>query len=66
VTSKSPDDFLTDLHAAFPEALISSVTSARRNLRKTTPSVEAFVDALEQGGLKAFSDMLRRNITRLN
>lgn len=65
VTSQSPDDFLTDLHAAFPDALISSVKRARHNLRKTTPSVEAFVDALQQGGLKNFSDVLRRNITAL-
>lgn len=55
VTSKSPDDFLTDLRAAFPDALISSVRSARHNLRKTIPSVEAFVDALDQGGLTKFS-----------
>lgn len=65
VTSKSPDDFLTDLHAAFPEALISSVRSARHNLRKTIPSAEAFVDALDQGGLKKFSGVLRRNIAGL-
>ena len=65
VTSKSPDDFLTDLHAAFPEALISSVRSARHNLRKTIPSVEAFVDALDQGGLKKFSWVIRRNTTGL-
>jgi len=65
VTSQSPDDFLTDLHAAFPEALISSVKRARHNLRKTTPSVEAFVDALQQGGLKTFSDVIRRNIAAL-
>jgi hypothetical protein len=66
VTSQSPDDFLTDLYAAFPDALISSVKRARFNLRKTTPSVEAFVDALEQSRLKKFSDVLRRNIAALN
>jgi predicted nucleic acid-binding protein len=65
VTSKSPDDFLIDLHAAFQEALISSVRSARHNLRKTIPSVEAFVDALDQGGLKKLSGVLRRNIAEL-
>lgn len=65
VTSQSPDDFLTDLHAAFPDALISSAKRARHNLRKTTPSVEAFVDALQQGGLKKFSGLLRRNIAAL-
>lgn len=65
VTSKSPDDFLTDLHAAFPEALISSVRSAKHNLRRTIPSVEAFIDVLQHGGLKKFSGVLRRNITGL-
>lgn len=65
VTSQSPDDFLSDLHAAFPDALISSVKRARHNLRKTTPSVEAFVNALQQGGLKTFSGVLRRNIAGL-
>ncbi|KXF75287.1 hypothetical protein ATN84_18625 [Paramesorhizobium deserti] len=65
VTSQSPDDFLIDLHAAFPGALVSSVKRARHNLRKTMPSVEAFVDALQQGGLKKFSDVLHRNIAGL-
>ncbi|MBB4189580.1 putative nucleic acid-binding protein [Sinorhizobium terangae] len=65
VTSQSPDDFLTDLYAAFSDALISSVKHARLNLRKTTPSVEAFVDALQQSGLKEFSQVLRRDIAGL-
>ena len=66
VTSQSPDDFLIDLHAAFPDALISSVKRARLNLRKTTPSVEAFVDALQQSGLKKFSEVLRHHIVSRN
>lgn len=65
VISQSPDDFLSDLNAAFPDAAISSVASARRNLRKTAPSIEAFVEALEQGGLKKFSAILRRDIGKL-
>ena len=65
VISQSPDDFLFELHAAFPDALISSVRRARHNLRKTAPSVESFVEVLEQGGLKKFSAVLRRNITKL-
>ncbi len=65
VISQSPDDFLFDLHAAFPDASIASVASARRNLRKTVPSVEAFLEALEQGGLMKFSAVLRRNISKL-
>ncbi|WP_246724456.1 PIN domain-containing protein [Rhizobium phaseoli] len=55
VTSRSPDDFLADLHITFPEALLSSARLARLNLRKTTPTVEGFVDALPQNGLKKFA-----------
>ncbi|MBW6425883.1 PIN domain-containing protein [Rhizobium sp. XQZ8] len=65
VISQSPDDFLVELHAAFPDALISSVKRARHNLRKTAPSIEMFVEVLEQGGLKKFSGVLCRNITKL-
>lgn len=65
VASQSPDEFLADLHAASPDALLSSVRCARHNLRKTTPSVEVFVDALREGGLTKFSGVLRRNIAAL-
>ncbi|QAS83202.1 hypothetical protein CO657_36185 (plasmid) [Rhizobium acidisoli] len=65
VTSQSPDDFLTELHAAFPDALIASVKRARLNLRKTTPTVERFIDALKQNGLKKFSRMLCQDIASL-
>jgi predicted nucleic acid-binding protein len=65
VTSQSPDNFLTDLHVAFPDALISSVKRARLNLRKTLPPAEAFVDAFQQHGLKKFSEVLRQNISGL-
>ncbi|MDX3977632.1 PIN domain-containing protein [Shinella sp.] len=62
VASQSPDDFLSHLHAAFPDALISSVKRARYNLRKTMPSVEAFIDGLQQSGLKTFPALLRQKI----
>ncbi len=65
VTSQSPDDFLTDLHVAFPDALISSIKRARLNLRKTKPTVEAFMEALRQSGLKKFSVVLCRDISGL-
>ncbi|GAA4158731.1 PIN domain-containing protein [Shinella granuli] len=65
VTSQSPDDFLTGLHATFPDALISSVKRARHNLRKTMPSVEAFIDGLQQSGLKTFPVLLRQSIDGL-
>ncbi|WP_246622762.1 PIN domain-containing protein [Rhizobium laguerreae] len=65
-TSKSPDDFLADLHIAFPEALLSSARLARLNLRKTTPTVEGFINALQQNGLKKIATLLRQNINRLD
>lgn len=64
MTSQSPDDFLSDLHAAFPDARISSV-NIRVNLRKTTPSVETFIDALEQSALRKFSEVLYSNLAEL-
>lgn len=65
VTSQSPDDFLIDLHAAFPDALISSVRRARHNLRKTMPSVDTFIVGLQQSGLRTFPALLRQNIDGL-
>lgn len=65
VASQSPDDFLTNLHAMFPDALISSIKRARHNLRKTMPSIDAFIDGLEQSGLKTFPARLRQNIDEL-
>jgi hypothetical protein len=56
----SPDDLLVRLNSSLPESLISSVKRARQNLRRTIPSVEDFVDALERQGLTAFSAILRR------
>lgn len=61
VSCRSPDDFLTDLHAAFPSALIDSVARARHNLRKTLPSVDDFIAAVERQNLKAFAAVLREN-----
>ena len=65
VASQSPDDFLTGLHATFPDALISSIKRARHNLRKTMPSVDAFIDGLQQSGLKTFPALLRQSIDGL-
>jgi hypothetical protein len=50
VTSQSPDDFLAELYAAFPDALISSVRRARHNLRKTVPSVETLWKGSSKAG----------------
>jgi hypothetical protein len=65
VAGISPDDFLAGLHRTYRNELIDSVKRARLNLRKTLPSADAFIDALEAQGLKAFSAILRRKAARL-
>ncbi|MBB4278416.1 drug/metabolite transporter (DMT)-like permease [Rhizobium mongolense] len=52
--------------AAIVGALLSSARLARLSLRKTTPTVEGFIDALQQNGLKKFGRMLRQNIASLD
>jgi predicted nucleic acid-binding protein len=60
VACVSPDDFLAGLHAAFPDLLIESVNRARQNLRKTLPSIDEFLAALERQGLTAIVGILRQ------
>lgn len=61
----SPDDFLIDLHSSYPDVLLESVRRARLNLRKTTPSVDEFIAALERQGLSRFSVVLRQAAAQL-
>jgi hypothetical protein len=65
VAAVSPDDFLVSLHSTYRNGMIASVKGARQNLRKTQPSVEEFIDALEAQGLKTFSAILRRKAASL-
>lgn len=58
----SPDDFLAGLHTAFPTALIGSVRRARQNLRKTAPSVEAFLDVLHAQRLAKLHQRLQPHL----
>ena len=44
--------------------MTDSIERARLNLRKTVPSIDAFVGALEHQGLTAFSAILRRGAAR--
>lgn len=65
VAAVSPDDFLLRLHETYPAALIASVADARRNLRKTLPTVEEFIDALARQGLIGLSAVLRARARHL-
>lgn len=58
ITCVSPDEFLIRLHALAPEALIASIRRARQNLRKTIPSAEEFLAAMDRQGLAGLSAIL--------
>lgn len=65
VLALSPDDFLLNLHAMFKELVIESTMRARLNLRKTLPSTEDFLFAMERQGLTSFTAILRRSKAKL-
>jgi hypothetical protein len=60
VVPRHPDDFLCELYATDPEAVVAGVDSARQNLRITSPEMGAYIDALERQRLVAFAARLRR------
>jgi len=66
ISSISPDEFLVNLHAIFPKALLDSLRRARLNLRKTAPSASEFLDVIEHQGLTSFSAILRRHSAPLS
>ncbi|WP_218820827.1 MULTISPECIES: PIN domain-containing protein [Paracoccaceae] len=65
ITCVSPDEFLIRLHALAPEALIASIRRARQNLRKTIPSAEEFLAAIERQGLMGLSAIFAGKTRRL-
>ena len=48
VSAQNPDDFLMDLYAAAPDVTVAAAENARKNLKKTEPTVTEFIDALER------------------
>lgn len=66
ILSVSPDAFLVNLYAMFPEALIDSLRRARLNLRKTVLSIDDFLAAIEHQGLTSLSAVLHQHATRLS
>lgn len=49
-----PDAFLVALHAAMPDAMAEVTERARRNLRRSVPTRQEFMAALDRQGLKRF------------
>lgn len=56
---QTPDAFLSRLYAVTPEAMIASLDRARRNLRKSTPTADAFLDAIERQGLVEIAQLVK-------
>jgi hypothetical protein len=59
VTAINPDSFLSNLHEHAPDQVMETIEAARRNLRKTTPSQEGFMEALQRQGLTTLVRRLR-------
>ena len=54
-----------DLYTAAPDATIAVVENARKNLKKTAPTVAEFIDALDRQKLTRFATLLRDRETKL-
>lgn len=65
VVAQSPDDFLMDLCAATMDMTVAVAANARKNLRKTTPTVADFIAALTKQGLAHFSAVLSARANEL-
>ncbi|MGE0006890.1 MAG: PIN domain-containing protein [Parvibaculaceae bacterium] len=61
IVCRRPDEFLLGVHARAPEALIASIANARRNLRRSLPTVEDFIAAVDDQGLRKIAGILRRH-----
>jgi hypothetical protein len=59
LTRQDPDAFLCDLLAAKPEVTVAAAAHARRNLRRSAPTAEAFLEALQRQGLARFTARLQ-------
>ena len=60
VAAAHPDDLLCELHDADPDLLRASTEAAQANLSRSTPSLAAYLDALDRQGLPQFTRRLRR------
>lgn len=65
VEAQSPDDFLMGIYAQAPAAFIASVAHARRNLRKTVPTLEEFIAAFKRQNLQRVAALLISRKNRL-
>ncbi len=65
LTRETPDDFLSGLYDEVPEALISSLARARRNLTKTNVSTSDFIDILDRQRLVQLAARARGHLQDL-
>jgi predicted nucleic acid-binding protein len=59
---QTPDAFLADLYDQVPELLLASLVNARRNLSKSSPSAEEFLNVLREQRLTQLDKRLRRHL----
>lgn len=59
VVAHSANEFLSQIFTAAPESLAASIEHARRNLRKSLPTVAEFVASLERFGIPVIAEAMR-------
>ncbi len=64
IAARAPNSFLSELCRAEPETMVAVVDAARANLRRTEPSKEEHLQALEAQGLKIFASIVRQSAGR--
>ena len=56
-----PDSFLSGLHDRDPETMAAVVDAARANLRRSEPTFEDYLQAVQKQGLTTFVSRVRAN-----
>lgn len=60
IAARHPDEFLCTLHADDRAAVAAVVQAARQNLSRSAPSLQAYLDTLENQGLPGLAARLKR------
>ena len=63
IAASDPDTFLTILYRANAETVFAVVEAARANLRISEPTIEQYLRALQDQGLRSFASIVRAGMS---
>jgi len=63
IAASDPDTFLTMLYRANAETVAAVVEPARANLRISEPTIEQYLEALQDQGLRTFASIVRAGLS---